>query len=308
MGYPLNPEMLQGIYKKSFFDGASYGAATRIYSRVCKDVPQDSTTVTYTSFGSVPEPRQKSGNLAGGVRQAKELKDWKLTVNVEEYEVTIDMPRSVAEDNPADAQGMVNRLGMKCDFAYDRQFFGVLTSTTLLGYDGVVVYSSAHPESGTNQDNTGTSAGTPNAAQVETGLTDSVGKILAFVDDQGTPVNEGVTQFVVLVNPLQYYTYKAVLDPTMSNQAVDSSGGTGVFRGTFNVIATRLVTTKTHYVFAVGGNPAVGFFHKTAWDLRTNMYTESDAWNHADTAMFTGYARHSFYPWDWKSTARYVFT
>jgi len=309
MGYPQNPEILQGIYKKSFFEGFGVQQADRFFSRLSKDVPQDITTVTWTSFGSVPEPRQLSGIAAGGTPQSKELKDWKLTTVVQEHEVNVDMPRSVAEDNPADAQGLVGSLGQKASFYYDRQFIACLASSTLLGYDGKVIYSATHGESGTSQDNTGTSAGTPTGAQVETGLTDSIGRIMAHKDDQGTPVNEGVKNFTVLVNPLQYYTYKAVLDPTMSKQAVDSSGGTGVFRGMFNIIPSTLVTTKVHYVFADNPpQPAVGFFHKTEWDLKSNMYTDSDMWTRSKIAFFTGYARFSFYPWQWKSTAKYTFS
>lgn len=308
MGYPQNPEILQGIYKTAFNKGVTSGAASRFSSKLAQDVPQDTTTVTYTSFGSVPEPRQLSGIIGGGTRQSKELKDYKLAVTVQEYEVTVDMPRSVAEDNPADAQEMVGKLGGKCSFAYDRQFMACLTSTTLLGYDGVVVYSTAHPESGTNQDNTGTSAGTPTGAQIETAITTNLGSLMGFTDDQGTPVNEGVTHWTILVNPIQYFTYLSVLDPNMSQQAIDSSGGTGKFRGLFTVIPSALVTTKYHYIFADSGDRAVGFFHKTAWDVKSNMYTESDLWNISNTAMFTGYARHAFYPWNWKSTARYIFS
>src|SRR3989304_3848444 len=122
MGYPQNPEILQGIYKKSFFEGFGVQQADRFCSKLSKDVPQDVTTVTYTSFGSVPEPRQLSGVPAGGTPQSKELKDYKLAATVQEHEVTVDMPRSVAEDNPADASGMIVNLGQKSNFYYDRQY------------------------------------------------------------------------------------------------------------------------------------------------------------------------------------------
>ena len=308
MGYPQNPEILQGIYKTAFNKGVTSGDASRYYSKLSQDIPQDVTTVSYTSFGSVPEPRQLSGVAGGGTRQSKQLKDYKLAVTVQEYEVTVDMPRSVAEDNPADAQEMVGKLGGKCSFAYDRQFVGVLTSTTLLGYDGVVIYSAAHGESGTNQTNIDTTAGTPTGAQVETAITSNLGALMGFTDDQLTPVNEGVTHWTILVNPIQYFTYLSVLDPNMSQQAIDSSGGTGKFRGLFTIIPTALVASKTHYIFADAGDKAVGFFHKTAWDVKSNMYTDSDYWKISNLAMFTGYARHAFYPWNWKSTARYIFS
>jgi len=307
--YPQNTEILQGIYRKNFFDNVISGNAARYYNKLSKDVPQETETVTYTSFGSVPEPNQLSGSVTtAGVVSAKVLKDYKLTVKVVEHQVKVPMPRSVAEDNPADAQSIVGKLGGKSSFYYDRLFMACLTSTTLLGYDGVVIYSASHPESGTNQTNIDTSAGTPTGAQVETAITSNLGAIHGFTDDQATPVNEGVMSFTILVNPLQYFTYKSVLDPNMSQQAIDSSGGTGKFRGMFTIIPTALVASKTHYIFANGAEPAVGFFHKTDWDMSSNMYTDSDLWKIDNTAMFMGYARFAFYPWQWKSTARYVFT
>lgn len=307
--YPQNAEILQGIYRKSFFDNFSSGQSSRFYSALSKDIPQSETTSTYTSFGSVPEPNQLSGSAASaGIPSAKALKDYKLAVTVVEHQVKVSMPRSVAEDNPADAQGMVAKLGGKASFYYDRLFIACLTSSTLLGYDGKVIYSATHAESGTNQDNEHTSAGTPTGAEIETALTTQLGALMAFTDDQGTPVNEGVTSYTLLVNPLQFFTYKSVLDPNLSQQAIDSSGGTGKFRGMFTVISSALVASKTHYLFANGVDPAVGFFHKTDWDLKSNMYTDSDLWNHSNTAMFTGYARMAFYPWNWKATDRYVFT
>jgi hypothetical protein len=307
--YTQNAEILQGIYKQNFFDGFMSGNSARFYSGLSKNVPQDQTTVTYTSFGSVPEPAQLSGiATAAGVPRAKVLNDYKMAVTVQEHQVAVGMARSVAEDNPADAGSIVTKLGGKANFYYDRQFMACLTSATLLGYDGKVVYSATHGESGTSQDNTGTSAGTPTGAQIETAITAGLGALMGFTDDQGTPVNEGVTSYTILVNPLQYFTYRSVLDPTMSNQAVDSSGGTGVYRGMFTIIPSKLVTTKVHYIFANGSEPAVGFFHKTDWDLTSNMFTASDEWTASNRARFSGYARFNFYPWQWKSTVKYTFS
>ncbi len=304
-----NAQMLQGIYRTMFFDQITSGNKSRFYGTLSKDVPQDLTTVTYTSFGSVPEPAQLSGiATTGGVVGVKLVKDYIMAVTVNEHTVKTGMARSVAEDNPADAQSKIGRLGGKASFYYDRQFMACLTSSTLLGYDGKALYSTTHAESGSNQDNTGTTAGTPTGAQVETAISTNLGSLLAFQDDQGTPVNEGVTSYTILVNPAQFFVYKSVLDPTMSQFAIDSSGGTGKFRGMFNIISSALVTTKYHYIFANGADPAVGFFHKTDWDLKSNMYTDSDLWNESHQARFTGYARFAFYPWQWKSTARYIFT
>lgn len=310
--YPQNAEILQGIYRTDFFTNLTSGNAARFYPKLSKDVPQDKTTVTYTSFGSVPEPVRLSGTAAtAGIPRTAVMKDFKLAVALGEHQVKVPMPRAVAEDNPVDASGLVGKLGQKASVYLDRLFIACLNSSTALGYDGKVIYSTTHAESGSNQDNAKTATGAgagPTGAEIETGVTAALGALMAYTDDQSTPVNEGVSSYTVLVNPLQFFAYKSVMDPMMSNQAVDSSGGTGKFRGMFNIISSALVTTKHQLIFANGMDPAVGYFHKTDWDMRSNMFTASDLWNIDATAMFTGYGVFEFFPWNWKSTVRTIYS
>jgi hypothetical protein len=310
--YPQNPELLQGIYRAAFFDNVISGDSARFYSKLSKITQQTTDTVTYTSFGSVPEPVQLSGTAAtAGAAPVKTLKDYKMAVTVHPYTVKIGMPRSVAEDNPQDAQGMVAKMGQKASFYYDRAFIACLASSTLLGYDGKVVYSTTHAESGSNQDNarTATGAGTITAAEMETGITAAVAGLQGFTDDQGTYVNEGVNHFTILCNPLQWGMINNLVNPNLNSvHAADVTGGTGKFRGMFTVIPSMLVTTKVHHIFADGGDPAVGYFTHTDWDLKSNMYTASDLWNDSHEARFTGYARFAFYPWQWKSCIRTTYS
>ena len=78
-----------------------------------------------------------------------------------------------------------------------------------------------------------------------------------------------------------------------------------------DLIPSALVAAQTIYVFANAAEPAVGFFHATepkGWDLKSNMYTDSDEWVDGNMARFTGYSVFEFKPWQWKSTCRYVST
>jgi len=309
--YPQNAEILQGLYRTSFFDTFGSQQTQRYYSKLSKDIPQEATTVTYTSFGSVPEPAQLTGTAAtAGIPRAKPLNDYKLVSTVQEYKVTVPMARSVAEDNPADAQGLVSKLGVKASYFYDRAFCAVLASSTLLGYDGKVLYSTTHGESGSSQDNAKTAALGPldNVADWTTLLTTSMNALLKFTDDQGTFVNDGATRFTILCNAGEYLACNLTVNPTFAQAPADSSGATGMFRGMFDIIPSGIVPAQTAYIFINGSDPAVGFFHKTDWDITSNMYTDSDLWKQHNTAMFTGYARFAFYPWQWKSTIQYVST
>lgn len=309
--YPQNAEMLQGIYRAAFFENFALSQTGRYYGRLSKDVPQNTETVTYTSFGSVPEPYQLSGTAAtAGAAPVKALKDYKMAVTVQPYTVKVGMPRSVAEDNPQDAQEMIGRLGRKASFYFDRAFNACLSSSTLLGYDGKVLYSTTHAESGTNQDNAKTSAlgALDNVADWITVANGSIPVMMKFTDDQGTYVNDGATRFTLLCNAGEYFAANLAFNPTMGANPADSTGGTGSFRGMIDIISSGIVPAQTCYWFVNGGDPAVGFFHSTDWDLKSNMYTASDLWNDSHQARFTGYARFAFYPWQWKSTIRYVST
>ncbi len=312
--YPQNAEILQGIYRKDFFSNFSSGQASRFYSKLSKDVPQTETTVTYTSFGAVPEPTQLSGTATTpGIPAANVLKDYTLDVTTQEHKVTLKIARRVAESNVMDTGNWLARLGGKASFYHDRQFISAISSATLTGYDGVVLYSTAHPESGSSQDNAKTAAlgALDNAADWETALTTSLGALLGYTDDQGTYVNEGITRFTVLCNPNEWFAGNVTTNPTMSQQAIDTSGGTGKFRGMIDLIPSALVAAQTIYIFANGGDPAVGFFHApkpNGWDLKSNMYTDSDEWVDGNIARFTGYSVFQFKPWQWKSTGRYVST
>ena len=309
--YPQNPELIQGIYRSSFFDNVLAGGAMRYYSKLSKTVPQTTETVTYTSFGSVPEPVQLSGTAAtAGAAPVKVLKDYKLAVTVQPYTVKIGMPRSVAEDNPADAQGRIAKMGEKASFYYDRAFNACLASSTLLGYDGKVLYSTTHGESGASQDNAKTAGlgALDNVADWTTALTTCTSALLKFVDDQGTYTNDGATRFTLLCNAGEYLAANLTVNPSFGMNPADSSGSTGMFRGMFDIISSGIVPAQTFYIFVNGFEPAVGFFNHTDWDLKSNMYTASDLWNDSHEARFTGYARFAFYPWQWKSTIRFVST
>jgi hypothetical protein len=83
----------------------------------------------------------------------------------------------------------------------------------------------------------------------------------------------------------------------------DVSGGTGKFRGMFDVIATPYCTANRYYIFCVdGGTKAVALLKNKDWEFKTNIGTDSDLWNYEQTALFTAYARFEYVPWNWKVT------
>lgn len=317
MAWPTNAEVLQGISKTSFFGALASQESMRIYPKLAMPIDQSDLTVTYTSFGNVPEPRQLSGTVAStGARQEKHLEDYTLQATVVEFETTVVVPRSVIETNPSEIPRITAQMAEKSSLFMDRRFVATALPSSVAGYDGVSLYNDAHPESGTNQDNNTTSVVAsddtiPTAAELETRIDLDILALHTVTDDQGTPVNEGVDHYTILV-PIAYkFLYKNVLEPAKNTlPGLDVSGGTGRFRGMFTVLGSSFVAAADrHYVFADKvGTKAVALMKNKQWDFKTNIGTASDLWNFSQKALFTAYARFEFFPWDWKITHRHVWT
>lgn len=313
MNWPLNPEVLQGIARTSFYGTLGAADQERIYPKITQSVDQQDLTVTYTSFGEAPEPRQLSGSVAStGERQAHGVKDYKLVGTVVEWEQTVEIPRSVIETNTPEVSRKMSQMARKASIFLDRRLVGTALSASTAGYDGVSLYNDAHPESGSNQDNNFTptaATGTkPTVAELEAEIELEIAALKGFTDDKGTPVNEGVMSYTILV-PLSFeYLYRSVLEP-LKGQApgLDISGATGRFRGMFTVIASSFITADRHYIFCNRPDTsAVAYLKNKDYEFVTNIGTDSDMWRFKQVAVFSSYARMEFVPWDWKVTARAV--
>ena len=313
-----NDEALQGIAHNAFYGELQNQESKRLWPKLCEVIQQEDLTVTYTSFGSAPEPRQLSGSrTATGVRQAYGVKDYKITGTVVEWEQTIEIPRATIETNPTEIPRKMTEMAAKASMFIDRRFVATILPAATAGYDTVSLYNDSHPESGTNQDNNLTAAvggGTtiPTAAELETNLDIEIAALKNFTDDHGSPINEGGSEFAILVPTEFEFLYKTVLQPatTQSAQAGDVSGGTGRFRGMFNVMASAFVATADrHYLFVMDtGRRAVALLKNKDFEFVTNIGTDSDRWRHGQMAVFTSYARFEFVPWDWRATLREVWT
>jgi len=123
-----------------------------------------------------------------------------------------------------------------------------------LAYDGAAFFSGSHSEgdSGT-QDNdlTGAaSSGTqPTAAEAEAAIMDCVGTMLGFKDDVGEPMNEGASEFLIMVPTVYLAPFAAV----MSNDYI-AAGQSNVIKNIegfsfYLAVNPRLTAVDTFYVF-----------------------------------------------------------
>lgn len=312
--WPLNASLTQDILQADFYEAVERAEKARFFPRLSVEKTVKEITTTFPSFGSVPEIRQMGGVSGGGPRQPVPLKDWQVTGTVYPWEQTIPWERIVAVSNPDAVRAKTVQTAAKAMKGMDRVLCQALVSTTILGYDGIALLSTAHPESGTNQSNLLTGANittnfVPTGAEAEVMLSSAVAALKGFQDDQGTPVNEGIDRYTILVPTPMEIPFKRIVDPSMSNRAVDSSGGTGVFRGAVEVIASAYATTTglssgtmdRIFVFPssdVNAN-AVARLTLADWEFNTNIGNDSsDDWNNG-WGFTRSWAAFSYLPWQW---------
>ena len=104
----------------------------------------------------------------------------------------------------------------------------------------------------------------------------------------------------------------------MSQQAIDSSGGTGVFRNKVTYTVSAYIsddgltsgTQDRYFLFAEGAfMKALRYYTKTALAVASNYGdNSSDAWRTQQLALFTSYARWNFGVGDWKSIIEHTWS
>lgn len=313
---PINPEVTRDIVYNDFFDALENAQTQRFYPRLSVEKTQGEITTVYPSFGSVPEPTQVGGILGGGPDPATILKDWKVTATVFPWRQTVLFDRLVAETKGAEISEKSRQMAFKAMKGMDKILCQALVNTTVTGYDAVSLFNTAHPESGANQSNkisvdiaTPTA---PTAAEVETALNTALPKLKGFTDDQGTPVNEGITKVIALVPETFEFAFRTVVSPLMTQQAVDSSGVTGRFRGLVDVIISAYAsstgaTSGTKDRFWLFAEPSESVARALAlcrvmdWSFNSNIGDESsDQWNKGEGYLYS-YAAHAYIPWNWQA-------
>lgn len=320
--WPVNSSLNSAILQDDFYDNVERAANARFYPRLSVEKTVQEITTTFPSFGSVPEIRQLSGISGGGTRQPVPLKDWAVSATVFEWEQTVPFTRLVAQSKPEAVRAKTAQLAQKAQKGMDKVLCQALMSTTVLGYDGVALLSASHPESGTNQSNLTTGANittnyVPTGAEAEAMLNSATGLMMAVLDDQGTPVNEGVDRFIVLVPPPMEFPFLRIVDPSMSQFSVDSSGGTGVYRGKFEVISSAYATSTgltsgtmdRIFVFAKDSfEYALALTRLADWQFNSNIGNDSsDAWN-SGMGFIRSWAAFAYVPWQWQSIQCHIVT
>lgn len=200
---------------------------------------------TYRWLGMVPQVREWKGG-----RQVKPLRAQGTTIANKVWESTV---RFDADEYRRDKSGQmlvrINELARRVATHPNKLLTSLIVSgETRSSYDGTPYFGNAHAEgeSGTQVNAITHDVATPSSPtddEMFTGIVKAIAQILSFRDDQGEPLNEGASRFLVMV-PM------GLLSPTLialSSKTFDSTENPLVGGKPFQIdwVANPRLTTWT---------------------------------------------------------------
>ncbi len=204
----IDTGLLSKGLRSEFFD--RFEGTTTYYQDLATRIPSNSDSENYKWLGTVPKMREwGSGRLAKGLRTES------YSVENLKYEATIEVDRDeIADDQTGQIRVRIGELARRAATHKDFLLAQLLSNGASGGYhsyDGVPFFSAAHVsgESGA-QDNDLTynadDAGDPTTAEFKAALKQAIATMLVFKDDQGEPMNIGVSGLVCVVPPSMLFT------------------------------------------------------------------------------------------------------
>lgn len=161
----------------------------------------DQESETYKWLGMVPQMREWIGG-----RQARGFRENGLTIANKRFEATLEvLLDEVRRDKTGQVMVRVRELADRANAHWAKLLSTLIENgASSVCYDGQFFFDTDHAEgdSGTQSNSVSfdvTTTTAPTAGEFEKAILDGVAKMLAFKDDQGEPLNEGATRFLVMV-------------------------------------------------------------------------------------------------------------
>lgn len=223
----------------------------------------DQESETYKWLGSAPAMREWIGG-----RNAKGFTTNGITITNKIFEATLEvLKREIDLDKTGQVMTRVRELAQRAN-----AHWATLTTTLIQNgasttcYDGEYFFDTDHSEgSSSTQSNDLTcdisalgvanhgTATAPTAEEMQYAILAAVQAILGFKDDQGEPMNETASEFLVMVpTPFMQATAAALTLPTFGGGATNLIPNLNNFRIDFQV-NPRLTWTDTFAVFRTDG-------------------------------------------------------
>ena len=195
-----------------FFQEMEIAANRSWVSQITNEFTSNQATETYAGLGTVPQMREWLGG-----KQGKNFREQSLTITNKDWESTIEVAvKDLRRDKTGQLQIRIAELAERA-MGHDAKLISDLiengTGTTKGScYDGLAFFADTHSvgSSGTidNEKDVDISAvpvathGTttdPSVGEFVHAVLDGVSLIQSFKDDQGEPINENASSFLVMV-------------------------------------------------------------------------------------------------------------
>lgn len=201
----ISSRAISGMYYAVLEQSTGMEWLDAISNYFTSDQPEE----TYAMLGQVPAFREWIGG-----RQAKGLRDDFFTIRNKHFEATIEfLLKDLRRDKTGQIRARIAEFAMR-----GQSHFAKLLSTLIVNgassicYDGQYFFDTDHSEgsSGTLSNSITTdisalpatvhgSTTAPSPEEMQQAILASVSQMFTFVDDQGEPINETASQFLVMV-------------------------------------------------------------------------------------------------------------
>ena len=287
----LSSRAIMGMY----FDRMQQDVGAGWVEGVSNMFASDQSSETYNFLGKSPAMREWIGS-----RLAKGFSGQGITIVNKHYESTIEVRKvDVRRDKTPQIQA---RIGEFVDRA-NTHWASLLTDLILLApstvcYDGQFFFDTDHTEgdSGTQDNDITVDISTmptvvhgvvtnPSVEEMQWAILKAIVQIASFKDDRGEPMNEGASQFLVLVPMSLYPAAVGAISPMVTAATQQNMNPNLLSRFSVRVEPNvRLTWTDSFAVFRTD-SPIKGLIKQTEQDVELKVKAEgseyefdNDAW------------------------------
>lgn len=297
-----------------FFESLQQNTASGFVDAI-STVPfeSDQDSEDYAWLGMVPQMSQKAGE-----KKFSQLRDVDWTVRNVEYQAGIALPKKhILYDKTTQVQARVNDLADRTN----AHWWSLIAPLIIAGeaapcYDGQYFFDTDHAEGSSGSQSNDithdvTTTTNPTATEMIDAILEGVEAIIGFKDDRGEPVNEGMSEFVILTGTgLLKSGLKALSQTNVSNGESNILIEQGSFR--FRVVASpRITWTDRFALFCTQGtqkpiirqqrvpnNPAPGYNMDGL--LLETLWTDSEHCKKHDECLVSVETERAAAYGDWK--------
>jgi phage major head subunit gpT-like protein len=220
----------------------------------------DQAIEEYTWLGMTPAMREWIGG-----RNAKGFREESFKIRNKHFEATLEvLVRDLRRDKTGQLMVRINELARRANTHWASLIsYLVIDGEATDCYDGQYFFDTDHEEgeSGAQSNDievdisaepvaTGGSTTSPAVAEMQFAIAKSIQQIVSFVDDQGEPMNEDATQFLVMV-PVPYMNVALQAAATPA-QVAETQSALNALKGKFRIdvaVNPRLSWTEKFVTF-----------------------------------------------------------